>query len=362
MLIRMRTFVPLVLFVLCVPSFAQDAPPQDEIVRGLKNLETLAGAIQAVGTLQLRGMPMPPPPTCDPWGTPYRFEVTGSGYRMVGAGSDRQFEASWGVSQQFTGLEGDAVIQDGRIVRTNRIWLHRYVTAGSASEEAERSLDGVEAEVAAMRHRVLLDLGATKWTLRAMPHVAAGRRTPGPVDLWGTPYRINVDAHKVRVVSAGSDRKFDPASWSQPPRPDPAEDLIYENGRFTRTIDPEAVFRSAEKDGWPDWLPQPVEERNTAAGERGVDGEVKAPVVVARVEPKYSEAARKGRIGGVVMVEMIFTKDGKVEDVRLLRSVLSSLDLAVMDAVRQWKFQPATIDGQPVSVVFNLTLRFSPTQ
>jgi TonB family protein len=89
-----------------------------------------------------------------------------------------------------------------------------------------------------------------------------------------------------------------------------------------------------------------------------VGGDVKAPVVVQRVEPQYPEEARRERVQGIVIVEAFIDKEGNVGDIEVLKPLPMGLDQAAVDAVRQWKFQPATMNGEPVNVVFNLTINF----
>ena len=89
-----------------------------------------------------------------------------------------------------------------------------------------------------------------------------------------------------------------------------------------------------------------------------VGGDVKAPVVINRVEPVYPEVARKARISGIVIVECIIDKSGNVTNVQVLKPLPFGLDQAAVDAVRRWKFRPGTLNGQPVDVIFNLTVNF----
>jgi len=89
-----------------------------------------------------------------------------------------------------------------------------------------------------------------------------------------------------------------------------------------------------------------------------VGGSVKAPVPIHRVEPGYTESARRARIEGVVILEAIIDKDGAVHDVRILKPLPEGLDEEAIAAVRQWKFRPGTKDGQPVPVIFTLTIKF----
>jgi protein TonB len=85
---------------------------------------------------------------------------------------------------------------------------------------------------------------------------------------------------------------------------------------------------------------------------------VKAPVPIHRVEPGYTESARRDRIEGVVILEAIIDDSGDVRDVRVLKSLPNGLDEEAIAAVRQWKFRPGTRDGKPIPVIFTLTIKF----
>lgn len=90
-----------------------------------------------------------------------------------------------------------------------------------------------------------------------------------------------------------------------------------------------------------------------------VGGDVKAPTVIRRVEPNYTEVARKGRITGIVIIEAIIDKTGNVTDVRVIKGLPMGLSQEAEEAVKKWKFRPGTLGGEPVPVIFNLTVNFT---
>ena len=90
-----------------------------------------------------------------------------------------------------------------------------------------------------------------------------------------------------------------------------------------------------------------------------VGGNVKAPVAITRVDPVYTEVARKARIQGVAIIEAVIDRDGNVTEARILKGLPMGLDNAALNAIRQWKFKPGTINGQPVPVYYNLTINFT---
>lgn len=74
--------------------------------------------------------------------------------------------------------------------------------------------------------------------------------------------------------------------------------------------------------------------------------------------PAYSEKARKKKISGTVLVDMVVTADGKVRDVKVTKSLEPSLDQQAIAAVQTWKFEPATKDGKPVAVHIHAEVSF----
>ncbi|MEA2236457.1 MAG: hypothetical protein QOC81_1181 [Thermoanaerobaculia bacterium] len=89
-----------------------------------------------------------------------------------------------------------------------------------------------------------------------------------------------------------------------------------------------------------------------------IGGDVKPPVVINRVEPIYPALAKESGISGIVIVEVTVDRTGIVKDARILKPLPFGLDQAALDAVKQWTFRPATLNGTAVDVLFNLTINF----
>jgi protein TonB len=83
------------------------------------------------------------------------------------------------------------------------------------------------------------------------------------------------------------------------------------------------------------------------------------PEVIHQVQPRYSELARRAAVQGTVIVEAVIDEQGQVTHVRLIRGLPRQLDLAAMDAIKQWRFKPALLDGRPVKVFYTLTVNFT---
>lgn len=87
-------------------------------------------------------------------------------------------------------------------------------------------------------------------------------------------------------------------------------------------------------------------------------GGVSAPKVVFAPDPDYSEEARKAKYQGTVILWLIVGPDGHPRDIRVARTLGMGLDQKAVEAVRNWKFEPAMKDGQPVSVQINVEVNF----
>jgi TonB family protein len=63
---------------------------------------------------------------------------------------------------------------------------------------------------------------------------------------------------------------------------------------------------------------------------------------------EYSNKARKARVSGTVLLSFVVREDGTTSDIRVIRKLGAGLDEEAIKAVRQWRFEPATIDGNPI--------------
>lgn len=90
-----------------------------------------------------------------------------------------------------------------------------------------------------------------------------------------------------------------------------------------------------------------------------VDGEdVQAPKVIHKTPPLYTEVARKEKQQGRVVLRAVINEQGEVEDVEVIEGQPYGLNEAAVEAVRQWRFEPAIYEGKPVPVFYMLTINF----
>jgi TonB family protein len=89
-------------------------------------------------------------------------------------------------------------------------------------------------------------------------------------------------------------------------------------------------------------------------------GAVTAPRLLSQVRPRYTVDAMEQRIQGSVTLEVVVTRDGRVGDVRVTRSLdARGLDEEAIKAVREWRFAPGRLSGQPVDVLAVVVMDFS---
>jgi TonB family protein len=85
---------------------------------------------------------------------------------------------------------------------------------------------------------------------------------------------------------------------------------------------------------------------------------MQAPRKIVNVPPRYPAPAQLARIEGVVVLDAVIDATGRVTDVQVTRSI-QGLDQAAIDAVRQWRFTPTLLNGERVSILLTVTVRFT---
>ena len=105
----------------------------------------------------------------------------------------------------------------------------------------------------------------------------------------------------------------------------------------------------------------PPASEQVTGGPLPVAGDVKAPIVVRRVQPIYPRVALMGRMNGTVVVQCIIDRNGQVRDTRVVRSTFGAFDQPAVDAVKQWVFAAGSLHGQAVDTIFELTVSFRVT-
>ena len=88
-----------------------------------------------------------------------------------------------------------------------------------------------------------------------------------------------------------------------------------------------------------------------------IGGVIKEPALLTRVDPVYPGVAISANIEGTVILEAIVDEEGRVESVKVLRS-LSVLDKPAVEAVKQWRYSPVLLNGKPEKFVLTVAVTF----
>jgi len=104
--------------------------------------------------------------------------------------------------------------------------------------------------------------------------------------------------------------------------------------------------------------PPPPPPPPVTRGPIRIGGQIKAPALVKRIEPGYPSIAVSAHLEGVVILEAIVDREGKVNEVTVLRSLHPLLDREAELAVKQWRYSPLVLNGIAERFVVTVTLSF----
>lgn len=96
----------------------------------------------------------------------------------------------------------------------------------------------------------------------------------------------------------------------------------------------------------------------TGGGAYRIGGDVSAPVLVNKVEPEYSEEARKAKYSGTVLLSIVVDANGMPRDIHVIRPLGLGLDEKAIEAVMKWRFRPGLKGGRPVATQAQVEVNF----
>lgn len=97
----------------------------------------------------------------------------------------------------------------------------------------------------------------------------------------------------------------------------------------------------------------------TGGGVYRPGGAVTSPRVLTQARPTYTSEALGAKIQGSVWLELVVTREGRADQIRVARSLDSGLDAEAIKAVRQWRFDPGRLAGVPVDVLVTVVMDFA---
>jgi protein TonB len=151
-----------------------------------------------------------------------------------------------------------------------------------------------------------------------------------------------------------------PAAVERPPAPAPVEEPT--------SIEPEIGF-GGSPDGIEGGVPGgvgdgPAGETVSSSPVIGPSGPVRLgstvapPKKIKDVRPSYPPLAMAMQVRGTVILDVTIGTDGKVQDAKVLHSI-PQLDLAALEAVRQWEYEPIRINGALVTLIMTVVVNFA---
>ena len=85
---------------------------------------------------------------------------------------------------------------------------------------------------------------------------------------------------------------------------------------------------------------------------------VTKPQLISKVQPDYTEVARKCGVSGLVVLAIVVNSDGTAQNFRVMKTLGFGLDEKAIEAVSQWRFAPGMKDGEPVRVAATVEVNF----
>jgi protein TonB len=107
--------------------------------------------------------------------------------------------------------------------------------------------------------------------------------------------------------------------------------------------------------------PPPVKKEDTRPKRITIGGNVQQAKLVRQPKPMYPPLAKQARISGVVHLAAVISKDGTIQDLKVI-SGHPLLIPSALEAVKQWVYQPTLLNGEPVEVSTQIDVNFTLSQ
>ena len=175
-----------------------------------------------------------------------------------------------------------------------------------------------------------------KTTTQTNIHVAAGEtRNAGKMLL-----AVGSIFESISVTGSRSAAAVTP---QPPPQPD----------SFIKTLGPTTVLRQSP-------TPTPPQAKPIPAGAIRVGGNVQASKIISQTKPVYPQDALQQNVGGTVKFEAVVTKEGTLSGITLVNSPDPRLTQAALDAMKNWRYLPTLLNGEPVEVITTIDVNYEP--
>jgi protein TonB len=102
-----------------------------------------------------------------------------------------------------------------------------------------------------------------------------------------------------------------------------------------------------------------MEVSGQASGPQRVSAGTIAKQAISRPVPVYPETAKADKVQGAVVLSVIINKEGVPTDIRVHKGLRKDVDESAVTAVRQWRWKPYVLNGEPVAVQSSVTVNYS---
>lgn len=185
-------------------------------------------------------------------------------------------------------------------------------------------------------------------------------------DLVAEPQRVTGDrpvyvVQQVRFTPPPAPRQQEIPKPREKRKVIPVPDLTPDEPEPIRTLEVEIPdFAVDEASGDLFGIPDAPPQRGPAGpAPLRIGGDIQPPRKVYYPSPGYTEDARQAQVQGIVILEAIVDEEGVVRDIKVLKGLPKGLSESAVTTAKTWRFEPATRQGVPVPVIFNLTISFS---
>jgi len=195
-------------------------------------------------------------------------------------------------------------------------------------------------------------LPSRMWKTTELPPPSLGAAPPKQLQAQSRPMRSSSEAvdHVFREPSRIPGRTLmvhdDTATYDVPPA---EADLV--PGGISNGVSNSVLTQITR--AVPATIPKPIPPQKLR-----VSSGVAAGMLVHQVKPQYPQLAIQARIQGTVMLEAVIGKDGRVHELQLV-SGHPLLAPAAMEAVKQWRYRPYLLNGEPVDVNTQIAVIFT---
>lgn len=125
------------------------------------------------------------------------------------------------------------------------------------------------------------------------------------------------------------------------------------------TVDREFIMTN---EGGQQVADKPISEKEQEAKPVRIGGKVAQNNLLAKVQPVYPAAAKQAHTQGVVEIQASISKDGVPIELRVLSSPSDDLSQSALEAVRQWRYRPTLLNGNPVEIITDVIVNYTLSQ